>query len=85
MRIKNIYIYTKDYERDFNFIRKDKKEHNIDDKDIFTDMTFENAVKQDVTHGLYGWDAVRILDPIRGETFIVEINGKLKFYHKFND
>lgn len=81
MRIKNVYIYTRDYEKDFNFIRKDKKEYNIKDEDIYTDMNFEHAIETDIAHGLYGWDAVRITNGEK-ELFIVEVNNKIKIYER---
>ena len=63
MKIKNVYIYTKDIKKDREFIDADIEENNIEQENVFTDITFKDAYKQDIAVSDFGlWDGVRIVD-----------------------
>ena len=62
MKTKNIYIYTKSSEEDYNFRQEDIKKNNINGKNVFTDITFESAYRRDVLQGFGEWDRVRIIN-----------------------
>ncbi len=72
MKTKNVYIYTDNFKRDFEFRQKDIKEKHIELTDVFTDTSFNNAYRRDVAQGFGKWDKIRI----------VNANGREEIYTK---
>lgn len=84
MKIKHVYIYPEEEEmgteKFIAFRENDIKKYNIKSEDIFADITIKHAIEEDIVHELYGWDAVRIIHPTKGEMLFLEINGKIRVY-----
>lgn len=85
MKIKNVYISPEGMKtQDFiKFRSKDIEKYKLLSKNVFTSSDFEDVASNDITKGLYGWDAVRVIHPTNGETLCIEIDGKLVSYHRF--
>ena len=74
MKIKNVYIYTEDSERDYKFRQEDIKKNNIRQENVFTDISFESAYMRDILQGFGGWKQVRMLDANGKEIIYVKVN-----------
>ena len=62
MKIKNVYIHTEDIKKDREFIDADIEKNNINQENVFTDFSFENAYERDIyVEGFGEWDGVRII------------------------
>lgn len=76
MKIKNVYIFTGNNNKDFDFMDKDIEEKNIDARNVFTDVSFNRAFKYDVAQGFGGWDGVRMVSANGDEVVYLKLVGK---------